>query len=66
MKLMLNEVLPAAGPAAMSTRPLTPTTGSVEGRRASIAGGLPLTAVRLRHGLRGNASPAPDPAARMV
>jgi hypothetical protein len=66
MKLMLNEVLAAAGPAAMSTRSFTPTTGHVEGRRAFIAGGLPVSAVRPRHGLRGNASPAPDPAAGMV
>lgn len=62
MKLTLNAVVWAAVVVAVSTRTLAPTTGLLKGRRASIAGGRPVTASGMSYGFRGLASTASDPA----
>lgn len=62
MKLTQNAVVTTAFVAAVPTRTLVPTTGPTQGRRAPIAGDLPMTASGANHGFRGLASTASDPA----
>jgi hypothetical protein len=62
MKLTLNTVVRSAVVVAVPTRSLAPTTGLFQGRRAPIAGDLPMTASGAGYGFRGLASTASDPA----
>ncbi|HEX5333767.1 MAG TPA: hypothetical protein VFW79_14100 [Cellulomonas sp.] len=62
MKLTLNAVVGAATVVAVPTRTLVPITGPTQGRRAPIAGDLPMTASGANYGFRRLAWTASDPA----
>jgi len=62
MKLNLNAVSRTAAVVAVPTRSLAPTSGLLQGRRAPIAGGRPMTASGPSYALRGLLSTASDPA----